>query len=60
MDWWALGVFLYELLTGKTPFSRADPVDTYKQICKGIDKLKEWDPGIDVTESARACSYYSS
>ena len=32
VDWWSLGVFIYELLSGKTPFARADPVDTYNQL----------------------------
>ncbi|XP_063918225.1 cGMP-dependent protein kinase, isozyme 1-like [Zophobas morio] len=42
VDYWALGVFIYELLTGNTPF-RTDDVSymkTYKLILKGIDDVK--------------------
>mmetsp|Transcript_9533 Transcript_9533/g.29576 ORF Transcript_9533/g.29576 Transcript_9533/m.29576 type:complete len:250 (-) Transcript_9533:84-833(-) len=34
VDWWALGIVLCEMLTGKTPFVADDPVDTYKLILK--------------------------
>ncbi|XP_008194015.1 cGMP-dependent protein kinase, isozyme 1 [Tribolium castaneum] len=42
VDYWALGVFVFELLTGKTPF-RTDDVTymkTYKLILKGIDDVE--------------------
>ena len=32
VDWWALGVLLYELLTGKTPFMADSPMAIYKNI----------------------------
>jgi len=32
VDWWALGIFLYELLTGFPPFSADEQVETFKRI----------------------------
>lgn len=39
VDYWALGVFIYELLVGKSPFRNEEHNDlkTYKAILKGID-----------------------
>ncbi len=44
-DWWALGVFIYEMLAGIDPFNAEDPLTTYQNIiqCKvrfpvGFDK----------------------
>uniref|UniRef100_V5GQA3 cGMP-dependent protein kinase n=1 Tax=Anoplophora glabripennis TaxID=217634 RepID=V5GQA3_ANOGL len=41
VDYWALGVFIFELLTGRTPFHTNDPghLKTYKLILKGIDHV---------------------
>jgi len=35
-DWWTVGVFTFECLTGKTPFvgNGKDPMDTYRKIVK--------------------------
>lgn len=32
VDWWALGIFLYEILYGKTPFKGANKKETYRRI----------------------------
>jgi cGMP-dependent protein kinase len=34
IDWWAFGVFVYELLTGETPFYAATKMATYAKIMK--------------------------
>lgn len=41
IDYWAFGIFVYELLTCKTPFKAKDPTNlkTYKNILKGIDSV---------------------
>jgi protein kinase A len=34
VDWWTLGVFLYELLVGIDPFNDPDPLVIYQKIIK--------------------------
>ncbi len=35
VDWWALGILVYEMLCGHPPFSGKTPYDTYRLICAG-------------------------
>ncbi|KAI9477072.1 kinase-like domain-containing protein [Zychaea mexicana] len=32
VDWWGLGVLIYEMLVGKSPFTDKNPVDMYQNI----------------------------
>ncbi len=35
VDWWAFGVFLYEMMAGFPPFYDEDVTNTYKKILSG-------------------------
>ncbi|PRW56166.1 cAMP-dependent kinase catalytic subunit beta isoform X6 [Chlorella sorokiniana] len=35
VDWWALGVLVYEMMAGYPPFYDDDPLATYRKILKG-------------------------
>lgn len=37
VDYWAIGVFLFEMLSGKAPFGGGDPLKTYNLILKGFE-----------------------
>ena len=36
VDWWALGVMMFEMLVGCTPFEDPDPMQAYQKILQGI------------------------
>eukprot|EP00928_Gymnodinium_smaydae_P069301 TRINITY_DN5273_c0_g1_i2.p1 TRINITY_DN5273_c0_g1~~TRINITY_DN5273_c0_g1_i2.p1 ORF type:complete len:810 (+),score=92.31 TRINITY_DN5273_c0_g1_i2:70-2499(+) len=40
VDWWALGVFIYELMSGKPPFESKTPQQTFTNISAGYDNVK--------------------
>jgi serine/threonine protein kinase len=39
VDWWTLGIIIYEMLAGIDPFSDEDPMAIYQKILKGKIKF---------------------
>jgi len=39
VDWWALGILVFELMSGQPPFQAATPMQTYQKIQEGIKKV---------------------
>jgi serine/threonine protein kinase len=39
VDWWTLGILLYEMIVGIDPFSDDDPMMVYQKILKGKIKF---------------------
>lgn len=53
MDWWALGVLIYEMAAGYPPFFADQPIQIYEKIVSGKVRLNKcW--GENVTVACRA------
>jgi protein kinase X len=39
VDWWTLGILLYEMIVGIDPFNDEDPMAVYQKIIKGVIKF---------------------
>jgi len=40
VDWWTLGILIFELMSGHPPFESAYPMQIYAKVMKGISKVK--------------------
>lgn len=40
VDWWGLGILIFELMAGHPPFESSDPMLTYKKIMQGIQTVR--------------------
>ena len=41
VDWWALGILIYEMLAGYPPFYAENPLGIYEKILAGESELDE-------------------
>jgi len=39
VDWWTLGILIFELMSGHPPFESAYPMQIYSKVMKGITKV---------------------
>merc|ERR1712187_895853 len=39
VDWWTLGILIFELMSGAPPFESAYPMQIYSKVMKGISKV---------------------
>jgi len=46
VDWWALGILIYEFLTGYPPFWSASPIEIYKQCVDLLSPSHYIQPGL--------------
>jgi cGMP-dependent protein kinase len=40
VDWWTLGILIFELMSGNPPFEAPSPMQIYGKVMKGIGKVK--------------------
>jgi cGMP-dependent protein kinase len=39
VDWWGLGILIYELMSGHPPFESPQPMQIYQKVMKGIGRI---------------------
>uniref|UniRef100_A0A8C2VPP7 non-specific serine/threonine protein kinase n=1 Tax=Chinchilla lanigera TaxID=34839 RepID=A0A8C2VPP7_CHILA len=54
VDWWAMGITLYEFLVGCVPFFGDTPEELFGQVISGTCLLRGW-PGPTAPSSHRSC-----
>lgn len=52
-DWWSVGIFLYEMLTGDTPFYADSLVGTYGKIMNHKNSLT-FPPDMEISDNAKS------
>merc|ERR1712146_670548 len=40
VDWWTLGILVYELMSGHPPFESPQPMQIYSKVMKGIGRVQ--------------------
>jgi len=40
LDWWTLGILIFELMVGHPPFEAPNPMKIYAKVMRGYDKVK--------------------
>lgn len=40
VDWWTLGILIFEMMSGHPPFESAYPMQIYSKVMKGISKVQ--------------------
>ena len=53
VDLWSLGIIMFEMLTGESPFYRSTNMDTYKSIVKERVSLP-----MDLSSAARVITFF--
>jgi len=52
VDWWALGILIYEFLTGYPPFWNSNPIEIYKQLA---GQVPLWFLSVNANHQSQNC-----